>query len=66
MNRNKDQRTYIWIRKFESKEQMKDLYKKVYESPEWLDTMNDKVSELIDRKSILVYQMESLPNSLIQ
>ena len=45
---------------------MKDLYKKVYESPEWLDTMNDKVSELIDRKSILVYQMESLPNSLIQ
>ena len=45
---------------------MKDLYKKVYESPEWLDTMNDKVGELIDRKSILVYQMESLPYSLIQ
>ena len=66
VNRNKDDRTYIWIRKFESKEQMKDLYKKVYESPEWLDTMNDKVGELIDRKSILVYQMESLPNSLIQ
>ena len=34
VNRNKDDRTYIWIRKFESKEQMKDLYKKVYESPE--------------------------------
>ena len=45
---------------------LKDLYKKVYESPEWLDTMNDKIGELIDRKSILVYQMESLPYSLIQ
>ena len=48
------------------KARAKGSLQKVYESPEWLDTMNDKVSELIDRKSILVYQMESLPNSLIQ
>ena len=61
-NRNK----YIWIRRFENIKHKEDLYKKVYESNEWLNNIAPKVEKLIDRNSISVHNITPTQMSVIK
>ena len=61
-NRNK----YIWIRRFENIKHRDDLYKKVYQSNEWLNNIGPKVEKLIDRNSISVHNITPTQMSVIK
>ncbi|MDA1332169.1 MAG: NIPSNAP family containing protein [Proteobacteria bacterium] len=58
--------TYVWIRRFESTAQKKELYKAVYESEEWTSHIAPIVFKLIDRNSIIVHNLRSTPLSLMR
>ena len=58
--------TYVWIRRFESKEQKTELYKAVYESKEWLENIAPTVANLVDRNSILVHNLSSTSLSIMK
>lgn len=47
----KDDSVYVWIRRFESEAEREKLYKAVYESDYWKNTVSPKVGELIDRSA---------------
>jgi NIPSNAP len=53
----KDESVYVWIRRFESEAQRETLYKAVYESDYWKNTVSPKVGELIDRSAINVQRI---------
>ena len=57
--------TYVWIRRFESLQQKKELYQAVYESQEWANNIAPKVAELIDRNSIVVHNLSATSKSLM-
>ena len=40
-----DNDTYVWIRRFENEQERISLYKKVYESDEWLNGMDKTVEK---------------------
>ena len=48
---------YVWIRRFESEEQRKQLYAAVYESDEWKNNMLPRVSELLDTGKTVVTRL---------
>jgi hypothetical protein len=54
---------FVWIRRFESEEDRQRLYKDVYESDEWKNTIGPKVPEMLDREKIKVTRMWSTPRS---
>ena len=58
--------TYVWIRRFESKDQKIELYKAVYESKEWLENIAPTVANLVDRNSILVHNLSSTNLSIMK
>ena len=45
-----DDSVYVWIRRFESEAERERLYKDVYDSDHWKNTVAPRVSELIDRE----------------
>ena len=57
---------YVWIRRFESEEERKRLYKEVYESDYWKNEISPKVAEMIDREAIKITRLEATPKSVIQ
>jgi predicted RNase H-related nuclease YkuK (DUF458 family) len=57
--------TYVWIRRFESLQQKKELYQAVYESQEWANNIAPKVAKLIDRNSIVVHNLSATSKSLM-
>ncbi|MBT4385401.1 MAG: NIPSNAP family containing protein [Betaproteobacteria bacterium] len=61
-----DGNTFVWIRRFESVDHKKDLYKAVYESEEWTTTIAPTVAKLIDRNTIVVHNLSSTPDSLLK
>ena len=66
MKRTENTNKYIWIRRFESEEQKEKLYKKVYESYKWINEIGPKVSQLIDRNSIIVRNLNSTKLSIMK
>ncbi len=58
--------TYVWIRKFDSLNEKKNLYKKVYESKEWINDIAPIVDKLIDRNSIVVHNLKATKTSKIK
>lgn len=58
----KDDSVYVWIRRFESEAERERLYKEVYESDYWKNTVSAKVGDLIDRSAINVQRI--LPTRL--
>jgi hypothetical protein len=54
-----DNQTYVWIRRFSSETSKEKLYKEVYESNEWINNILPIVNQLIDRNSIVVYNLNS-------
>ena len=57
-----DDSVYIWIRRFESEAERERLYKEVYESDTWLNSLTDRVGQLINRETINVQRL--VPTSL--
>lgn len=57
-----DDSVYVWIRRFESEAERERLYKAVYETDFWKNTVAPQVTELIDRSKIHVQRI--VPTSL--
>ncbi len=61
-----DDSVYVWTRRFESEEQRAALYKAVYESDHWKNTVSPKVGEMLDRSAIVVTRIVPTPKSTVQ
>jgi hypothetical protein len=57
---------YVWIRRFESEDERKALYQKVYESDYWNDECKPGGDDMLDRTKIVVTRLEATPKSVIQ
>lgn len=57
---------YVWIRRFDSEEERERLYKAVYESEHWKNTIAPKIPTMLDRSAIKVTRIEATPKSVIQ
>lgn len=57
---------YVWIRRFESEQERKKLYRKVYESETWKSQIKPRVDEMLDRETIIVTRLLATPKSVIQ
>jgi hypothetical protein len=56
---------YVWIRRFESEQERKRLYRKVYESETWKKQIKPEVDKMLDRPKMVVTRMEATPKSII-
>lgn len=56
---------YVWIRRFESEQERKRLYKKVYESDTWLKEIKPEVDKMLDRSRMVVTRLEATAKSII-
>jgi len=56
---------YVWIRRFESEQERKKLYKKVYESETWLKQIKPEVDKMRIRPKMVVTDLEATPRSVI-
>lgn len=61
-----DDSVYVWIRRFESEEQREALYKAVYDTDYWKNTVSPIVGELIDREAINVQRIVATKMSTMQ
>ena len=61
-----DDSVYFWIRRFDSEADRERLYDAVYKSDTWVNTMADKVGELIDREKIVVNRVVATSRSTMQ
>jgi hypothetical protein len=57
---------YVWIRRFDSEEQRVQLYKDVYETDYWKNTVTPQVSEMLIREKIVVTRLLPTPKSVIR
>ena len=61
-----DESVYVWIRRFASEEERKQLYASVYESDEWRNEIGPRLPALMDRESIVVTRLTATEKSVIQ
>ena len=61
-----DDETYVWIRRFNSKEDKEKLYIEVYDSDKWKNEIAPIVAKLIDREAIKVVNLKSTRLSVIK
>ena len=61
-----DNETYVWIRRFNSKEHKEKLYIDVYESEKWKNEIAPKVNKLINKEAIKVVNLKSTNLSVIK
>ena len=61
-----DDRTYVWLRRFDSEEQRERLYAAVYESDRWQNEIAPQVEELIERSTIEVTRLTPTPKSVLR
>ena len=61
-----DDSVYVWVRRFETEEQLKALYAAVYESDEWKTYFGPKVGELIFREKNHVQRIVPTSMSILQ
>ena len=57
---------YVWIRRFDSEEQRKQLYEAVYQSEHWTNVLSPQVEEMLYRDRIVVTRIEPTPRSVIR
>ena len=50
----KDDTTYIWLRRFEDEKSREKLYKDVYESDHWKNTIAQHIPDLLDRDGMII------------
>lgn len=56
---------YVWIRRFESEQERKRLYKKVYESETWNSQIKPQVDQMLDRETMIITRLLATPKSVI-
>jgi len=61
-----DDSVYVWIRRFESEAERERLYREVYESDFWKNTVAPRVTDLIDREAINVQRVTATRMSILQ
>jgi hypothetical protein len=61
-----DESVYVWIRRFESEEQRVQLYKDVYESDFWKNTIGPRIPALLDRSGTVVQRIVPTSRSVAQ
>lgn len=61
-----DESVYVWIRRFKSEEERKELYDAVYQSDEWKEQIAPRLPELMDREHIVVTRLTATEKSVIQ
>ncbi len=57
---------YVWMRRFESEEERKALYARVYESDYWKNEIAPLTGDILDRERIVVTRLVATPKSVIQ
>jgi hypothetical protein len=61
-----DETVYVWLRRFESEEQRKQLYAAVYETDYWKNKMGPRVPEYLDREQNVVTRIIPTSKSTVQ
>ena len=61
-----DESIYFWIRRFESEEHREKLYKAVYESDFWKESIAPKIPALLDRSAMVVQRIVATSLSAMQ
>lgn len=61
-----DDSVYVWIRRFESEEQRVQLYKDVYESDFWKNTIAPRIPAMLDRSGTVVQRIVPTSRSTAQ
>jgi hypothetical protein len=56
---------FVWIRRFESERERKNLYKKVYESETWLKQIKPEVDKMLIRPKMVIITMKATSKSII-
>ena len=56
---------YVWVRRFQSEQERKRLYKKVYESETWHKQIKPVADKLLDRERMIVTRLVPTPKSVI-
>lgn len=57
---------YVWIRRFDSVEEARRLYREVYESDTWKTEIKPEADTMLDRETMRVLKMEPTPRSVIR
>jgi hypothetical protein len=57
---------YVWIRRFDSEEQRKELYERVYQSDFWKNEMSPRVGEMLIREKSVITRIAPTPKSVIR
>ncbi len=57
---------YIWMRRFESEDERKALYKAVYEDPRWNAEFKPQIDEMLDRAKIVITRLAATAKSVIR
>ena len=57
-----DDSLYIWLRRFESEEERKELYSAVYDTDYWINEIGPQVPEYLDRDENVITRI--LPTSI--
>jgi hypothetical protein len=64
--RETDESVYIWLRRFNTENERKRLYKAVYEDPHWVNDIAPRVAKLILRDKIIVHRVVPTKKSTAQ
>jgi hypothetical protein len=57
---------YVWIRRFESEEERKNLYEAVYESDRWKNELAPQIPDMMDRSKMRITRVEPTPKSVLR
>jgi hypothetical protein len=57
---------YVWVRRFDSESDRERLYKEVYDSDHWKNTVAPRIPEMLDRDKVVVTRLEPTPRSVIR
>jgi hypothetical protein len=61
-----DDSVYVWLRRFDSEAQREALYKAVYETDYWKNTIAPKVGNLLDRSAMVVTRLVPTERSTVR
>ena len=61
-----DETTYVWMRRFNSEQERKDLYAAVYDSDRWKNEIAPRVGELLVASGVNVQRIVPTPRSVTQ
>ncbi len=61
-----DNSVYVWMRRFENEAQRETLYKAVYDTDHWKNTIAPRVGECLDRSAMVVTRIVPTAKSTAQ